>query len=177
MKWSASSTSHFTLLYSHLRSPKEPPGSHCIGASGIPVSGLDALVKKKICGAARSRVQFLRLGAMFSICLPSIAWRVLGLLVSFYFLTTLFHSFVLPFLLPCLFYSQFCSSILTLLLTVTLECTAPNGWIIHGTWIGNTGCPETSVTTNLPCVTWLKSEVFIIVLRTFQSVGPLKPRR
>jgi len=102
--------------------------------------------EKKNCGAARSRVQFLRLGVMFSVCLPSIAWRVLGLLVSFYFLASVFHSFVLPFLLPSLFYSPFCSLILTLLLAVTLECTASNGWVIHGTWIGNIGCPETSVT-------------------------------
>ena len=144
-KWSASLTSQFILLYSYIRSRKEPPGFHWIGASGSPVSGLGAVVKK-IFVTVRNRVQFLRLGAMFGVCLHSIAWCVLELLVCLYFLTAVFHSFVLLFLLPCLFYSPFCSLILTLLLAVTLECTASSGWIIHGTWNGNIGCPETSVT-------------------------------
>lgn len=93
--------SHFTLLYFHIRSPKEPPGFHWIGASGSPVSGLGAVVKKRIFDSARNRVQFLRLGAMFSVCLPSIAWHVLGLLVCFYFLTTVILSFFLSCFLAC----------------------------------------------------------------------------
>ena len=126
-EWSASPTSHFTLLYSHIRSPKEPPGFHWIGAWGNPVSGLGAVMKKRILDTARSRVQFLRLGAMFSVCLPSIAWRVLGLL---FFL----------FLGRCLSFirSSFLASLLVLFSILFFDLNAAvgsNSWMYSVQWL------------------------------------------
>lgn len=80
-------------------------------------------------------------------CMPSqhcvTCPRVAGL---FLFLGRCLSFIRSSFLASLLVLFSIFSLIWTLLLAVTLECTASNGWIIHGTWTGNISSPETSVT-------------------------------
>jgi len=65
-----------------------------------------------------------------------------------------------------------------LLLAVTLECTASSGWIIHGTWIGNIGCPETSVTNYQSALRNMAEEGNFHYSFTYLSVcGSIKNRK